>query len=30
LFYRLLRSKHSSLFPKAMNKLAMGVDTLFR
>ena len=30
LIYRLLRSKHSSLFPKAMNKLAMGVDTLFR
>lgn len=30
LFYGLLRSKHAKLFPKAMNKLAMGVDTLFR
>jgi hypothetical protein len=28
--YQILRNRHASLFPKAMNKLAMGVDTLFR
>ncbi len=27
--YRFLRMRHPSIFPKALNKLAMGVDTLF-